>query len=844
MTRRAIRTLVCWSVLVAGTASPSAWAAETKIDLTKSGAAKHWTLAGEYAQIKGGELILDGREVVPKAFYIPGAWSDVSLSAKFMVEPKHRGVRACGFMVRAKDADHYYYVHYDEGQAILCRSSKSQSWIEIHRRSKLDKPAGKWHEGKLEAIGDTLKVYLNGKLLYEAKDSHLKAGRIGFYAGQGRAHVKDIVVTGKRVDAGKMFQVPPPPPPMHVYVCKDAGAGAYEAFPDVCRLSDGRLMSVFYAGYGHVALPNEKLPKGGRVSCCFSGDEGRTWTPAKIVYDGPDDDRDPSIMQTSSGKLICNFFSLRKAEGKKPPWTGLGSWMVTSTDMGRTWSKPKQIAKDYYCSSPIRELSDGRLILGLYAEKDGKGWGAVTISDDDGETWHPVIDIDNGGMRLDAETDIIELQNGELFAAQRGRDETMGWAVSRDWGWTWTVSQPFGFRGHCPYLNRSVVNDIIHMAHRRPATSLHYSLDECRTWSDNVQVDSVGGAYPSMVNLRDGTVLIVYYEEGAGSSIRAKRFLPTLRGPKWMPVDTGPVPEATLVDCRRIWAHAPHNAFTNLLWHRDQWYCVFREGGGHVSPEGNLRVLTSKDGRRWWPLALVTLPGKDLRDAQITATPDGKLMLSGAAAVYGKNKQRTFQSMVWFSQDGRTWSEGTPVADKNVWLWRITWHGDTAYGIGYSTDDKDRFIRLYTSKDGKQWDTHVSKLLTEKYPNETKLLFLKDGRCLCLLRRGGTGMIGQAKPPYKEWTWKDLGVPIGGPNMIRLPDGRFVAAVRLYKPKVRTALCWIDPDKGTLREFMTLPSGGDTSYPGLVWRDGLLWISYYASHEGKTSIYIAKVKFD
>ncbi|OQB35591.1 MAG: hypothetical protein BWY09_02248 [Candidatus Hydrogenedentes bacterium ADurb.Bin179] len=41
---------------------------------------------------------------------------------------------------------------------------------------------------------------------------------------------------------------------------------------------------------------------------------------------------------------------------------------------------------------------------------------------------------------------------------------------------------------------------------------------------------------------------------------------------------------------------------------------------------------------------------------------------------------------------------------------------------------------------------------------------------------------------------------------------------------------------------LELPSGGDTSYPGLVWYDGLLWVSYYASHEGKTSIYLAKVK--
>jgi len=49
-------------------------------------------------------------------------------------------------------------------------------------------------------------------------------------------------------------------------------------------------------------------------------------------------------------------------------------------------------------------------------------------------------------------------------------------------------------------------------------------------------------------------------------------------------------------------------------------------------------------------------------------------------------------------------------------------------------------------------------------------------------------------------------------------------------------------EEGTLKEALRLPSGGDTSYAGLVWHDDLLWVSYYASHEGKTSIYLAKVK--
>jgi hypothetical protein len=40
---------------------------------------------------------------------------------------------------------------------------------------------------------------------------------------------------------------------------------------------------------------------------------------------------------------------------------------------------------------------------------------------------------------------------------------------------------------------------------------------------------------------------------------------------------------------------------------------------------------------------------------------------------------------------------------------------------------------------------------------------------------------------------------------------------------------------------LVLPSGGDNSYPGMAWHDGTLWLSYYSSHEGKASIYLAEI---
>jgi hypothetical protein len=298
-----------------------------------------------------------------------------------------------------------------------------------------------------------------------------------------------------------------------------------------------------------------------------------------------------------------------------------------------------------------------------------------------------------------------------------------------------------------------------------------------------------------------------------------------------------------LLEVRMIWDKAPHNAFTDLIRFKGRWFCVFREGKAHVSPDGALRVITSKNGRTWTSAALIVYPGADLRDAKITTAPGGRLMLSGAAALHQPAEIR-HQSLVWFSNDGTKWSEPVKIGDPDFWLWRSTWHKGTAYSIGYSTAER-KLIRLYASRDGARFDTLVENLFDRGYPNETSLEFGNDGLALCLLRRDGqapSAQLGLSRPPYVDWSWQDLGVRIGGPHLIRLPDGRIVAAVRLHDGGARTALMWLDPDAVKLTEFLRLPSGGDTSYAGLVYHDNHLWVSYYSSHEGKAQIYLARVK--
>ena len=296
-----------------------------------------------------------------------------------------------------------------------------------------------------------------------------------------------------------------------------------------------------------------------------------------------------------------------------------------------------------------------------------------------------------------------------------------------------------------------------------------------------------------------------------------------------------------LVSTQRVWDAAPHNAFTDLVRFNGVWYCSFREAAEHaVTVPGSARVLRSTDGQTWTSACLMTSPAEDFRDPHLTITPDNRLMLYVASATPAPINGVTHRNYAWFSQDGTRWTDRVEIGEPNIWLWRITWHQGTAYGIGYYWYGKP-FIRLYTGTDGIHFNTLVADMGAPIEANETtRLLFMDDGRAYVLAREGAWGT---AMPPYTQWTWQTLGFVPGGPEALRLPDGRFIVASRLSDGAARTSLSWGDPVAGTLTECLTLPSGGDTSYPGLVWYDNMLWISYHSSHEGRTSIYLAKVVF-
>ena len=316
-----------------------------------------------------------------------------------------------------------------------------------------------------------------------------------------------------------------------------------------------------------------------------------------------------------------------------------------------------------------------------------------------------------------------------------------------------------------------------------------------------------------------------------------------------------------IVSVKKIWDKANHNAFTDLIRFQDRWWCSFRECEKHGGGAGKIRIIVSDDGDEWASAALFTEEGKDLRDAKLSIMPDGRLMCTTGASLWSRDGKNTWDGKsgaltrsprVIFSEDGKNWTTPKKVLAEDHWLWGVTWHKGRAYSMSKLGEGwNPRRLMLYTTTDGLDWQWVTEPILPDNAWNgsETTLRFLPDDTMVALTR---PEWIGTSRPPYYEWKWtrirpkpknaRDRIGMIGGPNFIRLPDGSLWASARCYESPKRTVLAKMTTT--SYKPVLNLPSGGDNSYAGMVYNDddGLLWMSYYSSHEGKTSIYLAKIR--
>lgn len=299
-----------------------------------------------------------------------------------------------------------------------------------------------------------------------------------------------------------------------------------------------------------------------------------------------------------------------------------------------------------------------------------------------------------------------------------------------------------------------------------------------------------------------------------------------------------------LMSVNKIWDLADHNAFTDMVRFRDVLYCVFREASAHVSDDGALRIIRSLDeGKNWGSAALFQMSHADLRDGKLVVYGEELLLLGVGNFILRVKQER--QSYVWRSIDGISWSAPAEVARPNDWLWRLCLHKNVLWGISYLPKPKG-YVSLYKSLDGHHFTRVFKNLNKQGYVNESGLFFDEHDNAHCLLRRdpvwspAETALLGYSRPPYQYWKWQELDKRIGGPVSFYY-QGHHYAVVRLYDGKIRTSVVEIDAQLAKITELVSLPSGGDNSYAGVVLDKGCLKVSYYSSHEGRTAIYFAEI---
>jgi len=307
----------------------------------------------------------------------------------------------------------------------------------------------------------------------------------------------------------------------------------------------------------------------------------------------------------------------------------------------------------------------------------------------------------------------------------------------------------------------------------------------------------------------------------------------------------------------KIYSDENYNAFTSLIRFHGAFYCAFRSGERHVyGKDGVITIIASKDGKVWKEIDQIALKGFDLRDPKLSVTPEGLIMATMGGSIYeGKTLLGGIPHVAFSNPNGTKFSPPQPIKyDANLkskfdWLWSLTWHEGTGYGGMYSRKENEAgeygtSIKLVKTTNGVDYQL-VADLGIEGNPNESTIRFLPNGEMLMLIRRekgNKRAYLGKSSPPYTDWNFTESPYFIGGPDFVAIDGGKFIGGGRINREY--TGLVSFG-ENGDFKEVLKLPSNSDSSYPGFVFENDILYMSYYSSHETKkTSIYFAEIPLD
>lgn len=307
-----------------------------------------------------------------------------------------------------------------------------------------------------------------------------------------------------------------------------------------------------------------------------------------------------------------------------------------------------------------------------------------------------------------------------------------------------------------------------------------------------------------------------------------------------------------LVETKKIWNNAAHNAFTDIVEFNNKYYIVFREGTTHVSRDGIIRLLESDDLENWESIKVFEISNIDLRDPKLSVSPSNDLLVYAGGAFLNEYQNYTHETYMWITSNLSEWSEKITISRKGEWLWRFRWNDTSknAFGFAYNTgriwNNEDHKLILYRGEGSYTFSpiytyTHIFELERKSTVSESDIIFLNGDVLFTVVRRENTALFGFGYAPYTRLHWNETNQKVSSPALFKYNE-KILLSGRYYDTKNSTSIFGLDMVSKEIKEILRLPSRGDTGYSGIMVKDQYIYVSYYSDHEGKTSIYLSKIK--
>ena len=342
------------------------------------------------------------------------------------------------------------------------------------------------------------------------------------------------------------------------------------AFPNVCELSDGRLLAAHQMGVAFESVD-------GTTCLSESLDGGKTWSKAWKAFDKSGQKRPTSecakITELSDGRLVMLGYEFYRDNPELPLANAETGGLLEdfvfwseSKDGGKTWSERYHIPTAWKghteASAPIYVLKDGSWatpIAGFHAwdgSEISKNCGRLLRSYDEGKTWNDdticmefpdntVICYEQRMCQLDNGTLVVVAWNEDAVSGERLNNHI---AISTDNGKTFSKPIDTGIKGQSTGIvaldgNKILTTHALRRDTDEPGVYACISeisdgkyklISKERIWKPNVPMTRINGfaeifafikfGQPGVIRLSDGSIMMTLWvcEEGQYKTLTAK----------------------------------------------------------------------------------------------------------------------------------------------------------------------------------------------------------------------------------------------------------------------------------------------------------------------------------